>query len=208
MPKRSLVENALHAIKQDIVCGRLANNQPIKVKELSDNYRFGATPIREALNQLAATGLVSAKLNCGFKVPLFSREHMQSLFELRFLLEPVAIKSSLSHPSVDWEEDLVLLRHRAIKSEQIIDKVFARRNLYLHMFANCKSDIMRMAIITAYDCCLRYYYQYQQHHKAKSKSDILNLVDSLIGVAATKRAYILKCALSSEKEKIERALKF
>jgi GntR family transcriptional regulator, carbon starvation induced regulator len=207
MSKPSLVDNAVRAIKQDIVCGRLAAGCPIKVKELSAAYGCGATPIREALNQLAATGMVSAKLNCGFSVPEFNAQNCDDLFDIRFLLEPVVIKSSLKAIDSDWEESLLLLQHRLLKADSVIDKVFAERNLYLHLFASCQSDIMLMAISAAYDCSLYYYYNYLQKNHIKSARALNKLMGSLVSATASKRADILKHDLITKRAALSRSIK-
>jgi DNA-binding GntR family transcriptional regulator len=61
---------------------RLAEN------ELAEQLGVSRTPIREALRQLAAEGLVELPPNRGARVASWSPDELESLFDLRSTLEP------------------------------------------------------------------------------------------------------------------------
>ena len=52
--QKSLAEK----VKQDIIEGSLKGGQPLKIDPLKERYQIGGSPIREALNQLAAENFI------------------------------------------------------------------------------------------------------------------------------------------------------
>jgi DNA-binding GntR family transcriptional regulator len=195
----SLVDSASDLIKQDIVCGALPPGSQVKVQDLSSDYGFGATPIREALSRLCAVSMLSYKPNCGFKVPDFDSQHLNDLFSLRQILEPVAIKDSFKSLAADFEETAVVLRHRLSKTQTILEQVFAQRNLYLHLFSGLRSRIMRMAIESAYDCCLFYYYLFSEHNESQSADMFTLHFDKLESSTASQCAAHIRSWLAEDR---------
>ncbi len=67
-------EAAVKKLKQDIMSGALAPDSQLKMRELKSRYGIGASPMREALAQLAAEGFVHQRAQKGFRVPPVSIE--------------------------------------------------------------------------------------------------------------------------------------
>lgn len=104
----SLVEK----IRTDILMSRLPPGQKLTVKMLSDMHDCGASPVREALNQLASDGLVVRIDKRGFFVSTISREEFDDILFNRCFLESEALRRSIQHGGADWEERVLVAHFR------------------------------------------------------------------------------------------------
>ncbi|MFF1693355.1 GntR family transcriptional regulator [Streptomyces sp. NPDC058257] len=79
--RSTLRQQIADALRDEILGGRLEPGQEFTVKEIAEQYGVSATPVREALVNLAALGLLDADQHRGYRV----REH--SLADYRGMLE-------------------------------------------------------------------------------------------------------------------------
>jgi DNA-binding GntR family transcriptional regulator len=77
-------------IEDAIVSGELAPETVLRQEQLSERFGVSRTPVREALRQLAARGLVSFVPNRGVRVRSLSREDLRETFLVRAELEGLA----------------------------------------------------------------------------------------------------------------------
>lgn len=75
------------ALEEDIISGRLRPGQHLDEAGLAERFGVSRTPIREALNQLAASGLVEIKPRRGAFVMLLGPRQLIESFELMAELE-------------------------------------------------------------------------------------------------------------------------
>jgi DNA-binding GntR family transcriptional regulator len=77
-------------LEEAILEGDLKPGQRLRAEALAQRFGTSRTPIREALLQLEAQGLVEVEPNRGAVVRSFDRDDLRDLYELRALLEPHA----------------------------------------------------------------------------------------------------------------------
>ena len=65
---KTLAEGAYRALRRDIIEGRLAPGEKLRVEHLKDNYGVGAGTLREALSLLISDALVVSQGQRGFRV--------------------------------------------------------------------------------------------------------------------------------------------
>ena len=75
-------------MREVILRGELPAGARLGEVELAERFGVSRTPVREALSRLAAEGLVEIQRNRGARVASWSVEELESVFELRGLLEP------------------------------------------------------------------------------------------------------------------------
>ena len=88
--ERTLAERAYAAIYGAIMDGTFAPGERLRIEELSSSLHISPTPIREALNRLEAAGLAEHEPHRGSRVSMVSTDEFRELYELRFILEPLA----------------------------------------------------------------------------------------------------------------------
>ncbi len=71
----------------------------LKAEELATAIGMSRMPVREAFRRLATEGLLSMRPNRGAVVAVLTREDVQEIFEIRSVLEGLAIR--LATPNVD-----------------------------------------------------------------------------------------------------------
>jgi GntR family carbon starvation induced transcriptional regulator len=102
-------------LRADILGGVLLPSERLRVSDVSERYGCGAIPTREALNRLAAEGLVGYSEQRGFAVAPISRADLGDLSKARSLLIEIAMREALLHGDAQWEERVLLSYHRLSK---------------------------------------------------------------------------------------------
>jgi GntR family carbon starvation induced transcriptional regulator len=115
----TLIGQAERRIHRDILNGVHVAGARLNVRVLADLYGIGATPIREALTRLAATGFVTLVENRGFRVARLSVEDLWDIVRVRQLLEVAALRRSMRDGGADWEAGIAAAMR---KLEHYIDE--------------------------------------------------------------------------------------
>lgn len=153
----------VEAIRDDIVTGRLAPGTRLAIGALSERYGVGATPVREALSLLSASGLVERRDQRGFRVCPVSLAEFEDLLVLRCTAEARALRQAIAHGGEQWEIAVeAALAHLARAPESGRDGPLAaeylRRHKAFHMglLAACGSPILLRTADTLFDESERY----------------------------------------------------
>lgn len=91
---KSLGDEAFDRIKHDIIWCRLRPGEEISENRLTQIYGLGKAPIRRALSRLTQEGYVISVPRCGHIIAPVTLQTIRDLFELRLLLEPVAVQKA------------------------------------------------------------------------------------------------------------------
>lgn len=111
-PFRTLAELAYSRLRDDIVWGRLAPDEPLRSDELRRRYGLGVSPLREALSRLVVERLVIAQGQRGYRVAPVSPEEARDILAVRLLIEGEALARSLARGGVEWETAVMAAFHR------------------------------------------------------------------------------------------------
>ncbi|MCI7145730.1 MAG: GntR family transcriptional regulator [Clostridiales bacterium] len=82
----------LAKLQRDILTGKLKPGQKLTEQEICKEYQVSRTPVREALRQLEADGLVENILNRGAFVIGMSKQDFEDMFEMRRAYEVQAVR--------------------------------------------------------------------------------------------------------------------
>jgi DNA-binding GntR family transcriptional regulator len=78
----------------------------LREEKLAAFFQVSRTPIREALQELAAVGLVELRPNCGALVASFGPREIEEIYEVRALLEAEATRLACDHISMEESQHL------------------------------------------------------------------------------------------------------
>lgn len=110
------------AMRTDIIAGVFGAETHLRLSVLVARYGLSAAPIREALNQLEAEGLLELLPNRGARLRRIDRDFVGELFEIRLALEPMLVERAVVAAT---ERDVERLR--AIQAE--LERAIARRRV-------------------------------------------------------------------------------
>jgi DNA-binding GntR family transcriptional regulator len=85
--RRSIPENLRDSLRERILNGELKEGETLIQDAIAEEYDVSRMPVREALRQLEAMGLVAMRTHKGAVVTTIPTEQVEELFELRALLE-------------------------------------------------------------------------------------------------------------------------
>lgn len=112
VPRAGLHEQAANELRTLIVRGDLAPGAPLLEVGLSEALGVSRTPLREALKQLAAEGLVVLRLNRGAVVAPLHHEELTELFEAVSGIERCAAELAAARMTVQDVARLEMLQKR------------------------------------------------------------------------------------------------
>ncbi|ALO97030.1 GntR family transcriptional regulator [Streptomyces corchorusii] len=95
----------LDALRTALVTGELKPGEVYSAPVLGDRFGVSATPVREAMQQLALEGAVEVVPNRGFRVVERGARELAELAEVRALIEvPVMLRLARTAPAERWAE--------------------------------------------------------------------------------------------------------
>ncbi|WP_423185867.1 GntR family transcriptional regulator [Alishewanella sp. d11] len=108
-------------IRKKILTGQIKAGEPLRQAALAEELNVSRIPVREALLQLEAEGLVEFEAHKGATATQLSVEQIQELFELRALLETDLLRRSiplLTDKDLETADSLRLQLNVAFSSKQ------------------------------------------------------------------------------------------
>jgi DNA-binding GntR family transcriptional regulator len=109
---KTLATHAVNALRKSILDGALAPGSRLRMEELRLRFGMGASPLREALSQLAAEGLVQRLDQRGFRVATADASELSDLIASRCLIESAALRASIDAGDEAWEEGIIIAHRR------------------------------------------------------------------------------------------------
>lgn len=109
--RTSLREHVADALRAAIVSGDMTPGEVYSAPTLAERFGVSATPVREAMLDLAKQGLIEVIPNKGFQVTRITDTELDEITEIRLMLEPpAAAKAALRATPADVAELTVLAR--------------------------------------------------------------------------------------------------
>ncbi len=87
----ALGDQVYQTLRAHLRDGTIAAGQPLQEVQLAEKLGVSRTPVREALTRLASEGLLSSD-GRSFVVPALSLNDVEDIYEVRFLIEPAALR--------------------------------------------------------------------------------------------------------------------
>lgn len=109
----TLSDRLKRRVEEDILAGRLLPGERLDERELAQRYGVSRTPVREALVQLSASGLIDIRPRQGAVVATMSIPHLLHMFEVLVLLEAQCAKLAARRMTAEERQRLQELHEHA-----------------------------------------------------------------------------------------------
>src|SRR5215212_6301318 len=158
-------ELAYRRMRADIIFGRLAPGEKLRLDRVSQIYGASVSTMRELLNRLGSEGLIVAEGQRGFEVAPVSPDDFREVAAMRQLLECHAIEQSFAAGDLDWEGRVVAAHHklavtegRIIAGDRADPETWKRCDWEFHhaLISACGSRLLMETHASIYDKYLRY----------------------------------------------------
>lgn len=144
-PTRTLIEEAYIRLRDDIIEGRLAPGEKLRIEHLKISYGVGASTLREAITRLSSDALVVSEGQRGFWVKPISVDDLEDLTKLRMHIEIDALRQSVRISDSQWRERVRMAYEQMAAFEQPIMPTLRKQwealNLQFHeaLVSGCNS---------------------------------------------------------------------
>lgn len=161
----TLVNGVADRLRYEILGGVIVPGAKLRADDLKVKYEVSLTPIREALMQLTAEGLVIAERQRGFRAAPVSLQNLHEVTELRIALETLALRLSIAAGDLEWEANIAAAQHRLDRltprretKRPIINEEWEywHRQFHLALIAACGMPLLISFCKTVHDLCDRY----------------------------------------------------
>ena len=141
---QNLREQVLQQVRAEIISGQSMPGSMYSVPTLAASLGVSSTPVREALLELARSGLIEPMRNRGFKVVEPTLTELRNLFDLREVLELHAAAIVARKPKKNLKKLVPFADEiaRAVKAEDVRHYLEADRNF--HQLLTAAADNARL----------------------------------------------------------------
>ncbi|WP_017939462.1 GntR family transcriptional regulator [Zestomonas thermotolerans] len=144
-PADNLQEQLYQSIRADLLAGRYAPGQALKIRDLARQWGTSAMPVRTALQRLVAEGALEGEPQRSLRVPPMTRERYEQLLPVRLALEGLAVELAVPRLS---PEDLECLRHcvaamqNAVQQGSVAQYLDQNSHFHLHLYQRCANPLL------------------------------------------------------------------
>ena len=148
--RQSLTSAVADKLRDRIIRGEIPEGSQLRQDAIATQYKVSRIPVREALRQLDAEGLITIVPNRGAVVPALSPDDIEELFSIRALLEPEVLGLSIPRLTEQDFTDAEAVLRRYVSELRREDHLAAwgRLNWQFHSILYSRANQPRfMAII-------------------------------------------------------------
>jgi DNA-binding GntR family transcriptional regulator len=151
LPHRTLASAIVEQLRNDILAGAYAAGTQLRQDALAEVFGVSRIPVREALFQLEAEGLVHIEPHKGAVVAAFSLDEIDDVFDLRAMLEPRLLRDSVPRLTPGDFEALTALDiafGRAVATQEIGQWGELNARLHLGLYQHAQRP-KTLAVVTS-----------------------------------------------------------
>lgn len=122
------------SLKDDIIEGKLRPGERIVISDVAKRYNVSPMPIREAINRLQQDGFIEVIPHVGARVCAIDLDRHKDLMQIRFELEPLAVRLStefIDDERISQLEDIIRQMEESVKNKE--NKRYGKLNKEFHL---------------------------------------------------------------------------
>ncbi len=151
-------------LRRAILNGEIASGSRLVQAELAAMLDVSTTPVREALRDLATEGLVQFDPHRGAIVTELSKEDLHDIYEIRLVLEPIAMRQAADKVSRPLIERLRRLHKHMLDEPFSAEWVDRNRVFHMAVYETAASPRLATIIRNLQDASVMYIGANLQHH--------------------------------------------
>ena len=141
LSRLNLAEQAANLVREMIVDGRLPAGERINEVHLAARLKISRTPLREALSRLVSEGALRSVARHGFFVRPLSAEEVQSIYPVRALLDPAALRLT-GLPTPERIGRLREINRRLARARSAAEAIRLDDEFHLGLLAGCPNPVL------------------------------------------------------------------
>ncbi len=122
-------------LRQDILNGTLPGGTRLAQTDIANQLGVSTTPVREALRDLASEGLVTIDPHRGGFVMEMTRDDVVEIYEIRYQLEPMALRLAFPRITDEIVERLDQLNEEMSATSHLATWVELNRDFHMSIYA-------------------------------------------------------------------------
>lgn len=169
-------------LRRAILNGEIPSGNRLVQAELAAMLDVSTTPVREALRDLATEGLVQVDPHRGAIVSELSEEDLHDIYEIRLVLEPIAMRQAADKLSKSLIERLRRLHQRMIDEPFSAEWVDRNRVFHMAVYETAASPRLSAIIRNLQDASVMYVganLQHQPSLRDRANTDHETILDAL-----------------------------
>ena len=174
----SLADQAYRLLEEQLLTLQLVPGELLSEKDLVSRAGFGRTPVREAIQRLAADGLLRVLPRKGLMVTPLLRSDLAAIIEAKKVLKRLLVVKAAERATPDQRQ---VLKSFAMHAQTVMndpdDVLRLDRHLDKLLAAACQNKFLVQALIPMQSQCRRLWYMQRQ------KINILRSAQLLGGLA-------------------------
>jgi DNA-binding GntR family transcriptional regulator len=134
IPRTSLASAVADKLREMIIRGEIQEGEQLRQDAIASDFQVSRIPVREAMRQLEAEGLITIVPHRGGVVSALSPEEIEELFDIRVLLESEVLRLSIPNLTEDdfKEAEAILQKYeKALWKEEEVG-TWGRLNWQFH----------------------------------------------------------------------------
>lgn len=181
---KTLTERAVEILRNSIINNKFMLGEPLSEKLLSESMGISKSPVREALAQLKAEGLVTIIPQKGTFVFTLTPKELSDLTQMRLILESAALRMSFEKHREDLIKSLrenLSAMQRYLHEDDLMNYLNHDTAFHLSLFEYCDNSYLREAYsqISGKSAALRVRISKQPRHPDKTFREHLQFVERL-----------------------------
>jgi len=138
-----------HDLKKKILANLLPAETHLIIRQLSKEYGTSDIPVREALKELTAEGILETIPHVGSRVRGISQKSIQDMLEMRELLEPLAARLAVERITLEQFNDLKKHWQDMIddyNNQALEDYAKSNRSFHSLLIESCGNNCLQKAL--------------------------------------------------------------
>lgn len=189
-------------IRDAILKGIIKPGEKLSEAELAQTLAVSRTPIREAIRQLAQTGIVQLVPRKGAYVALPTEKDVYDLYEVRIALETIAVKIMCKNPPK--EEELIHFKEYFLSVDRDTDSnALLEQDTAFHSFLHesCDNRFLNQFLMEAFDLIqLCRHYSIVGVNLKESAMEHVKIIDAILVGREEEAAQLLRVHLQGARD--------